>query len=109
MPDYQSAYHMNNSYESAVMKTVDDVLWVLEFQEVSNLCLPDLSIAFGIIDNDILFFTLNIKFGVQHTSIQCFDSYLHPRHCMVKVGESYSLPKSLMFLVPQGSVAGPNL
>ena len=60
------------------MKIVDDVLWGMEFPEVSNLCLIDLSAAFDTIYHDILLCTHNINFGLQDTVLQCLDNYLHP-------------------------------
>ena len=62
MPEYQSAYHMNYSCESALMKIVDDVLWGMEFQWVSNLCLVDLRTALDTIYHNMLLSTLSIQF-----------------------------------------------
>ena len=52
------------------MKIVDDVLWGMEFQEVSILCLCDLSAAFDTTDHDILSSTLIVKFGMEDTILQ---------------------------------------
>ena len=77
------------------------MLWVMECQEVSNVCLHDVSIAFDTEDHDILLSTLNMKFELQDIALQCFGSYLLPRHCIVKVGESYLSPRSIKFQYPK--------
>ena len=64
MSDYQSAYHRNYSCESTVMKNGDEVLWGMEFQEVSNMCLHYLNTAFDTIGHDNLLSILSIKFGI---------------------------------------------
>ena len=77
----------------------------MEWQEICSVCLCDLSAAFLIIDHQVLL----TRFGVDHTALKWFDSYLHPRYCKVNVGCSYSSDRPLDCCVPQGSLAGPNL
>ena len=81
----------------------------MEFQEVSNLCLLDLRTAFDTLDHNILLSKLDLKFGLQDTALQWFDSYLHPRYCIVQVEESYSSSRSLNVSVSQGSMDEPKL
>ena len=107
--DYQSAYRVNYSCESSVTCVFNDILWAMEWQEICSMCLCNLSAAFDTIDHQVLLQVLLTRFGVDHTSLKWFDSYLHPRYCKVNVGCSYSSDRPLDCCVPQGSLAGPNL
>ena len=46
---------------------------------------------------------------MEGVALQWFISYLEERLQQVKIGDSWSLAKFLMFSVPQGSVLGPLL
>ena len=61
---------LSYTFELTVMEIVDDVLWGMEFQEVTNMCLFALSTAFDTIDHDILLSTLNNKVELQDTTLQ---------------------------------------
>ena len=54
IPDNQSAYRKNFSYETSIIKVVNDVLWNFENQEVCAMCMIDLSVAFNMVDHQIL-------------------------------------------------------
>ena len=54
IPDYQSAYHANYSCKTALLKIVNDILWAMERQDITVLIAIDLSVAFNIVDHDIL-------------------------------------------------------
>ena len=69
----------------------------------------DLSTAFNMVDHQILLQVLQSRFGVSGSALAWFDLYLWPRFCKVKVGKKFSTIRSLDCLVPQGSLAGPNL
>ena len=105
LPDYQLAYRVNYSCETSVTCVFNDILWAMEWQEICSMCLHDLSAAFDTVDHQVLL----TRFGVDHTALKWFDSYLHPRYCKVNVGCSYSSDRLLDCCVPQGSLAGPNL
>ena len=109
IPDYQSAYRKNFSWETSIIKVVNDVLWNFEHQEVCAMCMIDLSAAFTMVDHQILLQVLQSRFGVSGSALAWFESYLWPRFCKVKVGTKFSTIRSLDCLVPQGSLAGPNL
>ena len=109
MPSYQSAYRRNFSCETALVKLVNDLLWVMEDQHVAALMALDLSAAFDTVDHDILLSVLKSQYGITGHALSWFDSYLRPRKCKVNVGSSYSKEKDLTFSVPQGSCLGPVL
>ena len=109
MPDYKSAYRANQSCETAILKLVNDLLWVMENKYVTAMITINLSAAFNTVDHDILLNTLHYKFGISGNAIEWVNSYLRPRSCKINIKNSYSTERQLNFLVPQGCVAGPVL
>ena len=109
MPDYQSAYRQHYSCETALVRMMNDLLRSMENQRVTALVAVDLSAAFDTVDHDILVSVLHHKFGISHSALQWFDSYLRPRSCKVNIGEKFSKDRDLPFSVPQGSCMGPVL
>ena len=68
----------------------------------------DLSKAFGCIPHDLLIVKLH-TYGFSENSLTFFYSYLKRRQQNVKINNTYSLFKELLFRVPQGSILGPIL
>jgi hypothetical protein len=73
------------------------------------LILLDLSAAFDTIDHRVMLDTLHSTVGVTGTALKWFSSYLSNRYQSVKIGETISTKRPLLFGVPQGSVLGPQL
>ena len=69
----------------------------------------DLSAAFDTIDHEILLHRLHNMFGFADTVLSWFQSYLENRTQIVVVHGKHSIPASLHYGVPQGSVLGPIL
>ena len=90
IPDYQSAYYVNYSCETALVKIVNDILWAMENQKVTTLMAIDLSAAFDTMDHSILTSVLRERFGINEMALSCFESYLHLQYCKVNVGTTYS-------------------
>ena len=109
MPSYQSAYRANFSCETALVKLTDDLLWAMEYQEVTPLVAIDLSAAFDTVHHNMLLSVLSKKFGVVDNALKWFDAYLRPRRFQVLIGDTRSKEIDLPFSVPQGSCAGPVL
>ena len=107
MPSYQSADRVNFSYETALVKLTDDLLWAMEHQEVTPLVAIDLSATFDTVDHDMLLSVFSKKFGVVDNGLKWFDAYLRPRRFQVLIGDTRSKEIDLPFSVPQGSCAGP--
>ena len=61
--DHQSAYRANYSCETALVASVNDILWGMEKQKITALTGIDLSAAFSATDHDILLEVLQMKFG----------------------------------------------
>ena len=102
MPDYQSAYRINFSCETAVTRLVNDILWAMENQNVAALSAIDLSAAFNTVDHNILLEVLKVKFGISSKALDWFNNYLRPRFCKVNMDCEYSTPQELSFSVLQG-------
>ena len=64
IPDYQSAYHANYSYETGLLKIMNDILWAMERQDTTALIAIDLSAAFDTVNHNILTEVLHRRFGV---------------------------------------------
>ena len=71
--------------------------------------LLDLSVAFDMVDYQILIDRLTSMFGISGCALTLIRSYLTGRSQRVKVGALRSDPVTLHFGVPQGSVLGPIL
>ena len=78
-------------------------------QQVTALCLLDLSAAFDTIDHSILLHRLSTWFGFNGKVISWLTSYLSSRRFMVTINSTSSAQSSLNQGVPQGSVLGPLL
>ena len=61
MPDYQSAYHENYSCETALVKTVYDMLWSMQGGKVMALMALDLLAACDTVNHSILLRALNLE------------------------------------------------
>ena len=70
IPDYQGAYRANYSCETALAKIVNDILWATEHQKITSLVAIDLSMAFDMVDHDILLSVLEKRVGVQDTCLE---------------------------------------
>ena len=98
----QSAYNTTHSTESALLKVQNDILRTVDHSGVAVLVLLDLSAAFDTIDHSILLDRMRHQLGINGV-----ESYLTGRTQRIQIGDAWSLPKFLLYFVPQGSVLGP--
>jgi hypothetical protein len=104
---FQSAYSKFHSTETAHLSLHDHIVKAMSHQEVTGLCLLDLSAAFDTIDHKILIHRLQSWFGISSTALSWFTSYLGSRVFRVAAGnDTASASFPLNCGVPQGSVLG---
>ena len=105
----QSAYTKLRSTETVLLHLHDCLTRAIANQQITGLCLLDLSAAFDTIDHTILLDRLSSWFGIRDTALSWLRSYLCSRMCSVKIGDCISESIVLPHGVPQGSVLGPLL
>ena len=109
MNSFQSAYTKFNSTETTLLAVHDHIIRAMSQQQVTGLCLLDLSAAFDTIDHTILLHRLKSWFGFTDTVLSWIQSYLSSRSFTVDINGIKSPPSKLLYGVPQGSVLGPLL
>ena len=73
---YQSAYSKDHSTKTTLLSLHDHLSNATAHQQISFLCLLDLSAAFDTIDHSILLTWLSTWFGISFISLSWFCSYL---------------------------------
>ena len=105
----QSAYKLNHSTETALVRVQNDTLCSFDNRKSVFLLLLDLSAAFDTVDHATLVSRLSDRFGIKGTALAWFESYLESRKRYVPFEGGKSSVKSLTCGVLQGSVLGPIL
>ncbi len=107
--EFQSAYKSFHSTETALLSVQNDIYEAMGKGEVTALTLLDLSAAFDTIDHRILLDRLADWFGITKGALKWLVSYLKNRSQSINIQGNVSIPITLLFGVPQGSVLGPLL
>ena len=105
----QSAYTKHHSTETLLASLYNKLVMAIGRQQVSCLCLLDISAAFDTIDHAILLNRLSSVFGISGTALSWIKSYLSSRSFIVSASGHSSNQQILTCGVPQGSVLGPLL
>src|SRR6218665_3018848 len=105
----QSAYTKHHSTETLLTSLYNKLVMAIGHQQVSCLCLLDISAAFDTVDHTILTHRLSSLFGISGTALSWIKSYLTSRSFTVNVAGHTSNPQTLTCGVPQGSVLDPLL
>ena len=106
---FQSEYKAFHSTESALLSVTNDILSSMGRGNVTAPTLLDLSAAFDTIDHGLLLDRLEEWFGIRGDTLQWVLSYLSNRCQLISIQGKLSIPISLIYGVPQGSVLGPLL
>ena len=106
---FQSAYLKSHSTETALLSVHDHIIRAMSLQQITCLCLLDLSAAFDTIDHSILIHRLTSWFGINGSVLSWLKSYLSNRSFYVNLTGTKSSIFQLLYGVPQGSVLGPLL
>ena len=105
---FQSAYRMNHSTETAMLRVQNDIIRALGDNKVVLLVLIDLSAAFDTVNHKRLLNTLH-AISITGKAFAWFTSYLQNRSQTITISGKQSRSQQLECGVPQGSVLGPIL
>jgi hypothetical protein len=109
LPGHQSAYRKFHSTETHLLRVLSDLTAAIESGKLALLALLDMSVAFDMVDHDILRHRLENAYGVKKDALKWISSYLAGRTQSV-VRDGFCSPSvQLKYGVPQGSVLGPLL
>src|SRR6218665_1310496 len=100
---HQSGFTKHHSTGTLLVSLYNKLVSAVSHQQVSCLCLLDISAAFDTIDHNIFLQRLSSWFGVSGTTLLWFQSYLSTRSFSVKAC-SHSSQFPLSCGVPQGSI-----
>ena len=105
---FQSAYRVNHSTETAMLRVQNDIIRAPGDNKVVLLVLIDLSAAFDTVNHERLLSTLH-AIGITGKALAWFMSYLQNRSQTITISGKQSRSQQLECGVPQGSVLGPIL
>ena len=105
---FQSAYRMNHSTETAMLRVQNDIHRALGDNKVILLVLIYISAAFDTVNQKRLLNTLH-AIGITGKAFAWFTSYLQNRSQTITISCKQSRSRQLECVVPQGSVLGPIL
>ena len=104
----QSGFRRCHSTESALIKIIDELLFNLDNDKVSDMVLIDYRKAFDMVDHDLLITKLK-AYGIVNQELKWCYSYLSNRKQTVRLGGKMSSEVFMKHGVPQGSILGPLL
>ena len=104
---FKSAYKAHHSTETALFRVFNDILFFIDQGKGEIKVLLDLSSAFDIVDQAVLFDLWHDTFGISGTAYYLIKSYLRNRTQCVQIDRIISEHAKLVCGVLQGSVLGP--
>ena len=104
---HQSAYLMNYSTKTAMLKVVSDVFDSADTGQLTILALLDLSAAFDTVDHGFLLQRLHYSYDIGGVALRWIQSLLTYRAQVVNFVSQQSSQSAPSCGVPQSSVSGP--
>lgn len=108
LPELQSGFRKNHSCSTALLKITNDIFQATDRGDITLLLLLDYSRAFDTLHHDILCSILHYL-GFHSNSQLLLLNYLTGRKQKVRINDSESLLREIVYGVPQGSILGPLL
>ena len=105
---YLCGFRKGYSAHHALLRLFDKLNKSLDRKKKIGIFLMDLSKAFDCIPHELLIAKIH-AYGFDKRSLKLIYSYLKGRLQRVKINETYSSWKEILYGVPQGSVLGPFL
>ena len=90
--------------ETAILRTLSDMINAIEFHNLTLLAILDMIAAFDTVDHDILNQMLNLSFCVRGQELHWFESYWTDRMDTVSISNNTLEPVKRNYQVPQGSL-----
>ena len=106
---FQSAYKPMHSIETALIRSMNEMLIDMDNRKAIFLALLDLSAAFDTVDHTILIKRIENSQGVGGNALEWIRSYLTGRSQRVSAHGATSDAVSLECGLPQGSLFGPEM
>ena len=105
--EFQSAYCVSHSTETALLKVKSDIMGMIHNEKGVFLVLLDLSAAFDTGNHNVLFNRLECEIGITGTALEWFKSNFSGRTTQVLIDNTYSASHDMLYGLPQGSIVGP--
>ena len=108
MYQFLSAHRKNFSCQNALLRLIEQWRQHLDSNKIVGAVLMDLSKAFDCLPYDLLIAKLE-AYGLDHELVKLVYSYLKDRKQAVKFKGFVGILKSIISVLPQGSILGPVL
>jgi hypothetical protein len=105
--ELQSAYLRGHSTETALLKVKDEIMGQVYNRRGVFLVLLDLSAAFDTVNHNRLLTRMSHEIGATGIALDWLKSYFTGRTTSVGIDGIYSIPKTMDYGLPQGSILGP--
>lgn len=102
----QFGFIQNKSTTDAIYEVLTSVTNSVNKDERTCAVFLDLAKAFDTVPHGRLLTKLE-RYGIRGQAYNLFSSYLRNRTQTVKIGEKYSIPRTVEIGIPQGTVLGP--
>ena len=102
----QCGFRKGHGAQNCLLVLLEKWRRALESKQIAGIVLTDLSKAFDCIRHDMFIAKCN-AYGMDKKSLKYIFDYLSNRKQRVRINNSFSIWKDLLYGVPQGSILGP--